>query len=961
MMPKTTNIRIGFLNPGSLGSRHDEFIATMDKHNADLVGINETWLREGEEGRAPVVPGYRLRHIPRPRDVRSRGGGVGFYLRRGLRASVCAHPPAPPVEQMWLNTSVAGARLIIGTAYRPPWLNVDIFIDAMTNTICTLSAQCDYIILIGDFNIDILSNSYDSKKLISFFNYLGLTQYVDSATHFTDHSSTLIDLLCGNTDIDNIEIDHNPCLSGHAFVVGDLKFKKRKAPRRFFCYRPIKNINIDIFESDLSAIQWGTIEQQDVNIMVTAFNSILVDLFDKHAPEKRVMVREQCHPWITDTVKEMMSLRNAAYNRYKLHGLDSHKAYYKELKSVVNSALYNEKRAFFTQNINNQKDAKALWKNIKRTVDVSSKHSDSELPPHLHNANAINSHFLTVPGGDYASDSEIEYYRSNRFGDMEFSLQPVGQDIVLKYINSIKSTAVGDDRMSLDMIVLSLPGSLGAITSIINTSILTCTYPDSWKVALVTPLPKKTNATEYKDLRPISILPCLSKILEKVVRTQLSSYIEENKLLPALQSGFRRNHSTATALLDITDNILSAQDRGEVAVLILLDFSRAFDALNITLLLSKLSYYGFSSNASKWFASYFSGRFQRVKLCGCDGSVDMSDLASVERGVPQGSILGPILFTLYSADVCNVIKHCRYHIYADDIQLYLTCKPHEITSAIVKINEDLSRIANWAERNTLVLNPSKTKYMILGSGNQILKVPRGHMKVFVRDVEVERVVEARNLGVLMDAGLRFESHVIEVVRSCFYRLKLLYRIRDFLSEDLRVRLCDSLVLSKLSYADLVYGPRLLARTQRLVQRVQNACARYCFRVPPRTHVTPFMNCAGMLKMVLRQELHLATLLFGLVKSKTPEYLFGKLEWRRGRGGDSGSRVVSCPLKLPSFRTAAFRGSFKYAASKCWNNLPPPIRELNSVISFKKTLKQYLINHQKGLPVGGRVVPTYLRE
>ena len=214
------------------------------------------------------------------------------------------------------------------------------------------------------------------------------------------------------------------------------------------------------------------------------------------------------------------------------------------------------------------------------------------------------------------------------------------------------------------------------------------------------------------------------------------------------------------------------------------------------------------------------------------------------------------------------------------------------------------------------------------------------------------------MGVIMDAGLRYENHIAEVVRNCFYRLKVLYRIRNFLSEDLRVRMCEVLVLSKLNYADLVYGPRLLARTERLVQRVQNACARYCFVVPPRHHVSPYLNKAGLLKMTYRRELHLAVFLFGLIKSRTPPYLYNKLRWRHESRGTK-SRQISLQLAIPGFRTATFRGSFKYAATKCWNNLPPPFRELTSVLTFKKTYKTHLMNHQRELPAGGRVVPTYL--
>jgi hypothetical protein len=198
---------------------------------------------------------------------------------------------------------------------------------------------------------------------------------------------------------------------------------------------------------------------------------------------------------------------------------------------------------------------------------------------------------------------------------------------------------------------------------------------------------------------------------------------------------------------------------------------------------------------------------------------------------------------------------------------------------------------------------------------------------------------------VFDSHLNFESHIAECTRNCFFRLKLLYKIQNYLSQELRVVLCESLILSKLNYCDTVYGPCLLSRTAKLVQRVQNACARYCFNVPPRSNVTPFLDAANMLKMEDRRQLHLASLLIGIIEGHRPLYLFNKLVWAKDfkRYPKRACTQIFVTLK---HRTAAFRGSFRYASTKCWNNIPPPIRNLQTLSSFKSSLKTFLLKEQK---------------
>lgn len=948
MVMQSKYLRVGLLNAGSLGTNHDDFIAGMIKHNVEIMAVNETWLQAGEEGRAPHVPGYCLRHVPRPPTVRAgRGGGVGFYIKRGVKFRTFSHPVDPKhqsVEQMWLTLKVNGKKVAIGTAYRPPWLDVELFLDALTDTVNSVSC-CDNIIVLGDFNINMLStNDNKTKNLLTVLRCLNLSQIVTSPTHFTNTSQSLIDVVCTDLVARHVVVEPVGSLFGHSFVICEFSVKRDKYTPHAVTYRPLKNIDLVSFSRDIELFHWDHISScSDVNDMVHMFNEIVLTLFDLHAPIKTCTIKERHYPWITDNVKLMMNLRNEALSDYRHIKLDVKKVYYKSLKSLVNQSLFFEKSAYYKHNINNKvNDPKLLWKNLKSTLLPSN--GDIELPSHFKDANAINNHFLAVPG---KADVTISQLTSLEFikkaCDSVFSIKTTNSHEIFNIIKGLKSNAEGFDHISLNMLLMTLPKSLEALTALVNASISTSTFPDLWKIAIVRPLPKNNNPIRINDLRPISILPCLSKIIEKVVCKQLTEYIEVNNILPDVQSGFRKGRSTSTALLDVTDNILASQDKGMCTLLVLLDFSRAFDAINTTLLLSKLNYYGFEPEAIKWFDSYLSGRYQYVELRQATGSTISSTLTGVNRGVPQGSILGPILFILYSADVIKCLKNCKYHIYADDIQVYISFKPKDLDIAISELNEDLSRIANWSVNNCLLLNASKTKCMFLGSKHQLAAIPPiDNIKLMGQ--YIERVYEAKNLGLNVDAELRFEKHVADCVRNCFYRLKTLYKLRPYLSEELRVQLVESLILSKLNYADTVYGPRLLSRTQRLIQRVQNACARYCYTIPPRSHVTPFLNKHYSLRMKSRRKLHLACLLFGVINYKQPSYLYNKINWF----SDSRNclrRHGSLQLTIPRHRTTTFKGCFRYAATRCWNNLPPPLQNLKSLHNFKEKLKKYLISEQ----------------
>lgn len=257
-MVKSKHFKVGLFNAGSLGTKHDEFRVAIEEASPDILAINETWVREGEDAKAPSLSGYRLRHAPRPPGRFLKGGGVGFYIKRGINARVYAHPPSPPnteqCEQMWLSLKINSKRIIIGTAYRPQWYDVNDFFDSLTDSVCSF-AQFDHVILMGDFNCDLLDPS-KSMRLKEFLTTTGLNNVINEPTHFTKTSATLLDVLCADTPISNAIVNYIPDLGKHAVLTGELKLQRKKIPPKCILYRPIKDIDLSLFNRHLQSLDW---------------------------------------------------------------------------------------------------------------------------------------------------------------------------------------------------------------------------------------------------------------------------------------------------------------------------------------------------------------------------------------------------------------------------------------------------------------------------------------------------------------------------------------------------------------------------------------------------------------------------------------------------------------------------------------------------------------------------------
>lgn len=534
------------------------------------------------------------------------------------------------------------------------------------------------------------------------------------------------------------------------------------------------------------------------------------------------------------------------------------------------------------------------------------------------------------------NDETINFYSNNvksRVNEFHFKL--ITHENVKDILFSVKTNAMGADGINIKMILLSCPYIVPFLTHIINCCIERKYFPDSWKLAYIIPIPKVKIPSDYKDLRPISILPIFSKLLEKILNLQIQNHLERNNILPDIQSGFRPNHGCGTALLKVVDDVLSARDTNKSTALILLDYSKAFDTISHRLLFAILHYFGFGDNAIVMVQNYLKNRKQCVKI-----GNKLSDPLGIYSGVPQGSILGPTLFTIFTANFHSAVTFCDLHCYADDHQLYLSFESDDLHNSNLKINADLDSLLTTSKNHSLSINPRKSQVILFGNKSQ-RSFLSDNLKIYVDNEPLPFADCARNLGLYVDHTLCFNIHVTNCIKKAYGNLKLLYGCRTYLNKKSKIILCDSLVLSQFNFADVVYFSCITKGDQMRIQRVQNACIRFIYGINRYGSISTKLKELNWLSMKHRQILHSCCLYYKIIKNKIPVYLYNKIIFN-GDLHNLNTRQRSL-ISSPRHRTAMYQRSFSYNIYKYYNLIPTNLKIAESIFTLKKNLKNSIIN------------------
>ena len=618
---------------------------------------------------------------------------------------------------------------------------------------------------------------------------------------------------------------------------------------------------------------------------------------------------------------------------------------YREQCCAVNSELNKARTEYYHNKLSESQSPKETY---RIGNDLLFPKQESALPSH----ESVSQ--LTEQFADFFND-KIEVIRSNlaqrtatRQGRLHrdtqqpqqllTSFRPATESEISKLIKRSATKSCDLDPIPTWLLKLSLVELLPIITHIVNLSLSTSVVPPELKVALVTPLLKKIllDPEIFKNFRPVSNLTYISKLIERVVADRVNEHLVVNDLHEEFQSAYKDLHSTETALTRVQNDLLVSIDSNGGAILVLLDLSAAFDTIDHSILLERLHNLGVRGAALDWFRSYLSDRKQCVYVQG-----ERSKPRDLPYGVPQGSVLGPILFSLYIIPLGHIARShgLQYHLYADDTQMYIAFKPSDpqsVSTSVNTIETCAANVIDWLTDNKLKCNGDKTELLILLSKNLKCRSPISQITIDAAVITPSDKV--RNLGAIFDSSLDSESFINAKCKSAIHSLRNISRVRRCLTMEAAKTLVHAYVTSKLDYCNgLLYG--VPASAMQRLQRVQNYAARVISRVPKYAHITPVLQHLHWLPVKLRIDFKILILVYKSLHGLAPRYLEGLLvPYVPTRSLRSADKHLLQP------RTARLRSygerAFAYAGPKLWNDLPLEIRSAKSIDEFKRLLKTH---------------------
>jgi hypothetical protein len=812
-----------------------------------------------------------------------------------------------------------------------------------SSLLADLVASPCQLFITGDFNLHLdQPHAAGVQSFLSVLETFGLSQLVTFPTHDKGHT---LDLLITHTSSDNVtDITWTyPSLSDHYAVLAKFLFPVGlRSSRITKTIRPLSKIDFTQLNTDILSSELYTSPASDLTTYLTTFKSTITQLLDKHAPLKTISCKATPDkPFITPEIKAQKAKRSRLETIYRRTRRQTDHDKYKEQARLVTKLITNSRREHYRSLITKHATKpRNLWNTLNSLLGRSSCHS----LPSASSPSALASSFLSFFGDKVAKLQSSLSASATSPHVTPPAPPPLLSDFSPATASEVKAAilAASDATCPLDFIPTRVLKSclhtlLPPITTLINLCLNESTFPVCFKTAQVSPLLKKYSLPkdDLSSYRPISNLNFLSKLLERIIHNRLTTHLNTFPSLSPFQSAYRKFHSVETALLRIQNDLLLAMEKRQVSALILLDLSAAFDTIDHNILLTRLSStFGICGSALQFLTSYISDRTQFV----CIDS-HSSDQVPLSTGVPQGSVLGPLLFTLYTTPISYLLTDLdmSFHLYADDTQLYISFSPGDHPTTLSRLSATLDSLHAWLSSNRLVVNPSKTEFLLVGSNQQRAKVTSS--SVTFKGSVLSPSLSVRNLGVTFDKDLALTKHISSVCSSSFYIMRQIRQIRSSLDHNSCILLCNALVSSKLDFCNSLYYGLPQSSIHRL-QLVQNSLARIVHTsVTRRDHISPALRALHWLPISSRIEYKIALITFKTLRHSTPSYLHSLLTPyvppRRLRSSD---QQLLC---VPRLKSSSGRRSFSFAAPTIWNALPLSLRLSPTLQSFRSSLKTHL--------------------
>ena len=931
-LKNTRGLKIAHLNTNGLLSKLDYLKIMLNGTFFDIFAVSETKLDANILDDEIKIDGYVSYRLDRNR----HGGGVLFYVNNQLESHLLKHLTDSKYESLWIKVCLDETKpIFLSVVYRPPSKGSDL---ESTDQLCAYLKECDSklpqikeVFICGDFNCNMMSRYALSSKIKDLCSSLSLKQLIEEPTRVTPHSSTLLDLIMTNSvNISKAGVI-DPGVSDHSLVYVIRKFKRPKGEPKIIRVRSFKNFVDDDFLRDLRNSDWSYfLNLTDLDQSCDIFNSIVKTVADKHAPFVTHKIKGKIEAWVTNDLLQAIKERN--YFKKKANQTKSIIDWnnFTQKRNQVNNMKNTLKQDYFnTLLTDNAKRPKQLWKTLKTLVPngkntttsvkrlVTEDGIDVTCPKGI--ADHFNNFFVNV-GVTLASKFSTDTSKVNPpVSEKLFNFSKTNTKCVQDHIKYLKNgKATGLDGIGSRILKAGAPVLSIYLSKIFNCSLATGYVPKCWKIKRVSPVHKGDVKTDPSNFRPISILPIPMKIFEKIVHDQVSTFIKENTFLNDRQSGFRKLFSTTTAVLDVSENILEQLDKNNFVGAVLIDLKKAFDTVDHKILLKKLWCYGFQNQSFDWFESYLTDRQQLTLVNNI-----MSDLLHEDvYGVPQGSVLGPLLFLLYIDDIKSVIQNAYCHLYADDTIILKGASDPD--SLIASLERELSNVDHWLSINKMTINTKKTEVIFFGNKAHLRKLDNKTVRYL--DTPLKRKDKVKYLGVLFDEKMQWKYQIKNITQKASLKLGKIKAIASFLTPHTKKLLVNALVMPYFHYCSPAWSNAAPFRLSKINKKVVDASV--------------FLGREDNYSIYNMLDKDISLLTFKALNNIAPNYLCSKIQMAKNCHSHNTRRAAKNHLQIPSSNTKFGMRTFAYRASKLWNDLPNELLDIKSLLKFKTSVKDF---------------------